>query len=396
MCMIVKIDKLSHEMRGITKIDNKITFIDNTLPGEVVNIKITKQKKNINEGRVISILEESKDREVPICPYYNECGGCNISHINYEKSLLYKKEIVKDIIKRYSNIEVNPEIISDNNRYNYRNKITLRVKNNKLSLIGESPINIDYCYLVNENINKIIKILNTIKLKEVEEVIIKGTTEIMVIIKGNIEEEELKNKLKRNVSSIILNNKRIYGKDYITIKVEDYTYAIYPESFFQVNTNMISKLYDKVSTYAGSGKSLLDLYCGAGTIGIYLSKNFNKIIGIEKNKDAIISANKNKELNNIKNIKFYCKEANQIEKIEEDVLIVDPPRSGLDKITIEKIMLSKVKKIVYVSCNPITLARDLNILKEKYTLKDITLFDMFPNTSHVECVSVLHRKSLEK
>ena len=96
---ITKIDKLSHEMRGITKIDNKITFIDNTLPGEVVNIKITKQKKNINEGRVISILEESKDREVPTCPYYNECGGCNISHINYEKSLLYKKEIVKDIRK---------------------------------------------------------------------------------------------------------------------------------------------------------------------------------------------------------------------------------------------------------------------------------------------------------
>ena len=389
MCMIVKIDKLSHEMRGITKIDNKITFIDNTLPGEVVNIKITKQKKNINEGRVISILEESKDKEVPICPYYNECGGCNISHINYEKSLLYKKEIVKDIIKRYSNIEVNPEIISDNNKYNYRNKITLRVKNNKLSLIGESPIYIDYCYLVNENINKIIKILNTIKLKEVEEVIIKGTTEIMVIIKGNIEEEELKSKLKGNVSSIILNNKKIYGKDYITIKVVDYTYAIYPESFFQVNTNMISKLYDKVSTYAGSGKSLLDLYCGAGTIGIYLSKNFNKIIGIEKNKDAIISANKNKELNNIKNIKFYCKEANQIEKIEEDVLIIDPPRSGLDKITIEKIMLSKVKKIVYVSCNPITLARDLNILKEKYTLKDITLFDMFPNTSHIESICLL-------
>ena len=211
----------------------------------------------------------------------------------------------------------------------------------------------------------------------------------MVIIKGNIEEEELKSKLKGNVSSIILNNKKIYGKDYITIKVVDYTYAIYPESFFQVNTNMISKLYDKVSTYAGSGKSLLDLYCGAGTIGIYLSKNFNKIIGIEKNKDAIISANKNKELNNIKNIKFYCKEANQIEKIEEDVLIIDPPRSGLDKITIEKIMLSKVKKIVYVSCNPITLARDLNILKEKYTLKDITLFDMFPNTSHIESICLL-------
>ena len=232
----------------------------------------------------------------------------------------------------------------------------------------------------------IIKLINDIDLSCVKEVIIKGISEIMVIIKGIINEEELLNKLSSIVTTIIVNDKKIYGKDYITININNYTYAIYDSSFFQVNTSMISKLYDKVLEYAGKGNRLLDLYCGAGTIGIYLAKNFNYVRGIEQNKDAIVSANKNKEINKISNIDFVCDEVCNIDKINEDVLIVDPPRHGLDKVTREKIMLSDVNRVVYVSCNPITLARDLNILKEKYMLKDITLFDMFPNTSHVECV----------
>lgn len=386
MNMIVRIDKLSHDMRGITRIDNKITFVDKTLPNEVVNIRLTKQKKDINEGKVISFLEKSNDRVDFICPYYDICKGCNIAHIEYKKSLEYKQDIVKDIIKRYSDIDINPEIVFDNNIYNYRNKITLRVYDNKLALVGDSFVNIDYCYLVNDNINNVIKLINDIDLSCVKEVIIKGISEIMVIIKGIINEEELLNKLSSIVTTIIVNDKKIYGKDYITININNYTYAIYDSSFFQVNTSMISKLYDKVLEYAGKGNRLLDLYCGAGTIGIYLAKNFNYVRGIEQNKDAIVSANKNKEINKISNIDFVCDEVCNIDKINEDVLIVDPPRHGLDKVTREKIMLSDVNRVVYVSCNPITLARDLNILKEKYMLKDITLFDMFPNTSHVECV----------
>lgn len=384
--MIVRIDKLSHDMRGITRIDNKITFVDKTLPNEVVNIRLTKQKKDINEGKVISFLEKSNDRVDFICPYYDICKGCNIAHIEYKKSLEYKQDIVKDIIKRYSDIDINPEIVFDNNIYNYRNKITLRVYDNKLALVGDSFVNIDYCYLVNDNINNVIKLINDIDLSCVKEVIIKGISEIMVIIKGIINEEELLNKLSSIVTTIIVNDKKIYGKDYITININNYTYAIYDSSFFQVNTSMISKLYDKVLEYAGKGNRLLDLYCGAGTIGIYLAKNFNYVRGIEQNKDAIVSANKNKEINEISNIDFVCDEVCNIDKINEDVLIVDPPRHGLDKVTREKIMLSDVNRVVYVSCNPITLARDLNILKEKYMLKDITLFDMFPNTSHVEFV----------
>ena len=389
--MIVKIDKLSHDMRGITRIDNKVTFIGNTLPGEIVNIKLTKQKKDINEGKVLSFVEQSLDRVKPICPYYNVCGGCNISHIDYLKSVIYKKEIVKDIIKKYSDLDIDPDIIYDNNIYNYRNKITLKINNGKLSLVGENKVNIDYCYLVNDNINKVIQLLNGTHLGLVDEVIIKGTNEIMVIINGTVDEKDVIDILRDDVTSIIVNDNKIYGKDYITIKVKDYIYAIYPNSFFQVNTGMISKLYDKVLEYAGDGKLLLDLYCGAGTIGIYLSQNFSRIIGIEVNKDAVASANINKKINGINNIEFICNKSSDIEIIG-DVLIVDPPRNGLDKITRNKIINSSIKKIVYVSCNPITLARDLKILKEKYELDQITLFDMFPNTNHVECVCLLKLK----
>ena len=257
--------------------------------------------------------------------------------------------------------------------------------------MGENKVNIDYCYLVNDNINKIIQLLNGTRLELVDEVIIKGTNEIMVIINGTVNEKEVINILRDDVTSIIVNDNKIYGKDYITIKVKDYIYAIYPNSFFQVNTGMISKLYDKVLEYAGDGKLLLDLYCGAGTIGIYLSQNFSRIIGIEVNKDAVASANINKKINGINNIEFICNKSSDIEIIG-DVLIVDPPRNGLDKITINKIINSSIKKIVYVSCNPITLARDLKILKEKYELDQITLFDMFPNTNHVECVCLLKLK----
>ena len=384
--MIVKIDRLSHDMRGITKIDNKITFVDKVLPDEVVNIRLTKQKKNINEARLVNVIESSQDRIQPKCPYYDVCGGCNIAHINYNKSLMYKKEIVKDIIKRYSDIDVNPDIVFSDNIYNYRNKITLKVSDNKLSLVGDNFVNIDYCYLVNDRINKIIKIVNTMDLSNVKEVVIKGTNEIMVIISGMIDKSEVINKLSNEVTTIMINGEKIYGKDYITINVNDYVYAIYASSFFQVNTGMIDKLYDKVLEYAGSGRSLLDLYCGAGTIGIYLAKRFDYVKGVEANKDAVVSANKNKEINGINNIEFICEEVSNIEKIVEDVVVVDPPRHGLDKITREKIMLSDVGRIVYVSCNPITLARDLNVLKDKYDVEEITLFDMFPNTSHVESV----------
>lgn len=390
MCMIVKIDKLSHDLRGITKIDNKITFIPKTLPEEVVNIRITKQKKKFNEGCLTTIIEESKDRVKYICPYYDICGGCDTGHILYSKSIMYKKDMVVDIFKRYCDMDVDMDIVYDEeNIYNYRNKITLRVNDGKLALVGESLVNIDYCYLVNDNINKVIGILNGICLDGIDEVIIRGTDEIMVIIKGNIDNDKLIQILKDNVSSIFINGVKVFGNDYVMINVGNYRYAVYPDSFFQVNTKMISRLYDKVLEFAGRGDKLLDLYCGAGTIGIYLANNFNSVRGIEQNEFAIKGANLNKGINDIKNISFVCEKASDINEIVEDVVVVDPPRSGLDSTTIKRILDSRIERLIYVSCNPITLARDINILKDKYNLVGMSLFDMFPNTSHAECVCLL-------
>lgn len=390
MCMIVKIDKLSHDLRGITKIDNKITFIPKTLPEEVVNIRITKQKKKFNEGCLTTIIEGSKDRVKYICPYYDICGGCDTGHILYSKSIMYKKNMVVDIFKRYCDMDVDMDIVyDDDNIYNYRNKITLRVNDGKLALVGESLVNIDYCYLVNDNINKVIGILNGICLDGIDEVIIRGTDEIMVIIKGNIDNDKLIQILKDNVSSIFIDGVKVFGNDYVMINVGNYRYAVYPDSFFQVNTKMISRLYDKVLEFAGRGDKLLDLYCGAGTIGIYLANNFNSVRGIEQNESAIKGANLNKGINDIKNISFVCEKASDINEIVEDVVVVDPPRSGLDSTTIKRILDSRIERLIYVSCNPITLARDINILKDKYNLVSISLFDMFPNTSHAECVCLL-------
>ena len=377
-------------MRGITKIDNKITFIPKTLPEEVVNIRITKQKKKFNEGCLTTIIEESKDRVKYICPYYDICGGCDTGHILYSKSIMYKKDMAVDIFKRYCDMDVDMDIVyDDDNIYNYRNKITLRVNDGKLALVGESLVNIDYCYLVNDNINKVIGILNGICLDGIDEVIIRGTDEIMVIIKGNIDNDKLIQMLKDNVSSIFINGVKVFGNDYVMINVGNYRYAVYPDSFFQVNTKMISRLYDKVLEFAGKGDKLLDLYCGAGTIGIYLANNFNSVRGIEQNESAIKGANLNKGINDIKNISFVCEKASDINEIVEDVVVVDPPRSGLDSTTIKRILDSKVERLIYVSCNPITLARDINILKDKYNLVSMSLFDMFPNTSHAECVCLL-------
>ena len=389
MCMIVKIDKLSHDLRGITRINDKVTFVSDVIPGEVVDVRITESKKNINEGKVISYIETSSDRALPICPYYGLCGGCSTSYINYDKSLEYKKDIVIDIMKRYAGIDVKPDIISDYNIYSYRNKISLKVNNGKLALIKEDSnelVNINKCLLVNDNINKVIEILNSIDLNDVSEVVIKGTDEIMVLVNGSINSDILINTLKFYVSSIVLNDEVIYGSQYITIKVGNYCYAVYPKSFFQVNTGMIEKLYDKVKGYAGRGNRLLDLYCGAGTIGIYLASNFNNVYGIEVNSDAIEGANVNKKINGIENISFDCKRASSNDSLDYDVIVVDPPRAGLDKTTVNKIINSGVNNLIYVSCNPVTLARDIKLFSDKYLIEDMTLFDMFPNTKHVECV----------
>lgn len=404
----VKITNLDHYGRGIGKYYNKTIFVDNALPSEEVNVKITNNKKNYFEAVVTNYLKKSENRVDPICPYFEICGGCNIMHMTYQNQLEYKQNKVIEIMKKFAGIDssIIKNIISVE-QFNYRNKITLQVSK-KIGLYKKASyeiVNIDKCHISNCNINKIIEKLNKMNLENINQIIIKSslnTNDIMVVfsIYNKINEKYLVDSLKDDVTAIIKKYKNeekcLYGKSSIIEKINDYQFYISPSSFFQVNTKCMEKLYDKVKEYIKPDKEMciLDLYCGTGTIGIYLSKYVKDVIGVEINKSAVKDAIKNANLNDVDNIKFICADVKDVIKDykNKDAIIVDPPRAGLSKEAVNNLIKLNANKIVYVSCDPITLARDINILKEFYNLKEITPVDMFPNTYHVETVTLLSKK----
>lgn len=397
--MQYKIEKLDNFGRGISHINNKIVFISNALEDEVVDATTTYSNKKFDEAKVNEIIEVSKMRIKPICPYFDICGGCNLLHMNYDEQLKFKYNKVKDIIFKYlkENIKVNDVIYS--NQFNYRNKASFEVKEKLCYKMRKSTnlVDINYCYLLDNNINDIVHVLNNLNLKNINNITIRtGEEDIMVIISGN-PAHEIIDALKEKVKSIYVNDKLVYGRSNIVSKIGNYEFFVSDKSFFQVNKYNVKNLYDKVLEYAEltGNENILDLYCGTGTIGIYLSKYAKSVIGIEVNEQAIFDANVNKNKNNIENISFICDTTSNINNIvnnDFDVIIVDPPRSGLDKNTINFLINSKAKRVVYVSCDIMTLVRDLNILKQDYDIREITPVDMFPNTYHVECVCVLKLK----
>ena len=407
----VTITGIDHYGRGIGKIDGCVIFIPNTLVDEKVKVKITTVKKDYLEGEVIDFLNISEKRITPKCPYFYECGGCDLMHMDYQEQLLFKETKVKEIMQKFAGIDNNlvKEIISSDDLFNYRNKIAFQVKKGKIGFCKKKSydlVDIDNCLISDEKMNKILKLIKEkIGLYGIEQVIIrscKNTDDLMIILDINrpIDEEKIIKTLSDIASSIIkkIRNKYtvIVGNDYIIEKLGDLSFIISPSSFFQVNTKQTVKLYNKVLEYAKlTGKEkVLDLYCGTGTIGLYLSRYCKEVLGVEINKNAIKDAFKNKELNNIKNIDFKCGDvSNIIDSInfKPDIIVVDPPRSGLDQYTINQLIKINPEKIIYVSCDPITLARDLNLLKEHYEIKEITPVDMFVNTYHVENVVLLTR-----
>lgn len=407
--MKYKIEKLDHEGRGIIR-DGKIVFVENALPGELIEYKILKEKKNLVEAEAIDIENESIDRCKPNCKYYKDCGGCNLLHMKYESTLKFKENKVKEIMDKFlgEDVKINKILYSKNNT-NYRNKATFHV-DNKIGYYKNNSneiIEIDECNIVDKGINEILKsIKENISLHNIYEIIIrksKYTNDSMVILKINnkTDENQIIKTLKDKVTSIILyQNKKyktIYGQNKLVEKMNDFVFQMSEDSFFQVNTEMSIILYEKVLDYINPNKddNVLDLYCGTGTIGIFISRYCKKVTGIEINESAIRNAIENAKLNNIQNIEFICKDSSKAVlelKNEYDKIIVDPPRAGLDKNTIEFLKRSNTKRIVYVSCDPVTLARDLNLLKENYNIEEITPVDMFPHTHHVENVVLLSNK----
>ena len=395
--MEVSITRLNHSGDGIGYINGKIAFIPKTVPGDIVEVEIIKEHKKYIEAIPNKYKELSPNRDSIPCPYYQKCGGCQLMGLNYLQQLEFKKDKVKNILNKYTNLDLNPTI-KESTPYGYRNKITLQVQNGKLglySLNSNDLIPITKCLLISDEINNIIKLINNkLDLSTINQIIIrKSNNQLMAQFLGKINESILIKTLSPHLTSLYLNDKHLSGTKTITETLGKYQFLISPASFFQINHNQTINLYNQVKSYLGpKNNEVLDLYCGTGTIGIYVSDCCKKVTGIELNPSSVKDAHNNIKLNKLNNIEIIQGDVGKVLQAKNtyEAIIVDPPRSGLDKKTKTTLLKIKSPKLIYISCNPITLARDLNDLKEIYNIEDITLFDMFPNTYHVECVVLLN------
>ena len=394
----VTINKLDNKGRGIGYTSSKIVFVKNALPGEVVTLKNIKEHKKYNTADIQNIVKKSELRNIPKCPYYDSCGGCNLMHVGIDYQEEYKEEKVKEILKKYANIKENVKFIKNNKELYYRNKVTLKVKNGEFGYYNDEThnfISVNNCLLVNNKINEFIK-SNVIKINNGELVIrVNYQDELLISIKSEENISILNDINKYNVVGVVLNDKIIYGTSFFYDYIGDFKFKVSYNSFFQVNNYMASNIFMILKSNL-KGKNLLDLYCGVGTLGLSLKDNFESIYGIEKIENAIIDAKENALINNCHNAHFYTGDTYEVLKdinVSFDTIIVDPPRSGLNEETRNLIIKLKPDKLCYVSCDPFTLARDLNILNKFYDVEKINALDMFPNTYHVECVCILERTS---
>ena len=371
----VKILSQENEGLGVAKIENFVVFVENGLPGETGTIVITEVKKKYGRARMIELNGTSIERQTPPCPYFNECGGCDLQHQKYEYQLIFKKGKVKTCLKHIGGFdEININDVISINSFNYRNKITLKVDKNIVGFYKRNSneiIDIDYCMISNSNINEALKTIKYFIKKHdnstFKEIMIRDNNGIMISVE--CQNEFLSNEFASyilsslsNVKSILINKKVLYGTNCINENINNYNFKLSPTSFFQINYEVMTVLYNKIISYISDQKynAILDLYCGVVTITSLISKYANKVIGIEMNMEAVMNANENKKINKVDNIVFIDGKVEKVidriinEKI--DVVIMDPPRSGVDIATLDTIINIKPQKMIYVSCNPSTLA----------------------------------------
>lgn len=429
---------------GIGKYNGFTVFVDGGLIGDTLKVKINKSKKNYAVGDIVKIISPSIYRVDSICKL-DECGGCQIKNLDYNKQLEIKTNEVREVLKRIGKLDdvVVYDTLGMENPYRYRNKAQFPIKNNNGEIeIGfykkksHDIIKTDKCFIqhnLNDEIIKIIKeyiIKNNISIYD--EKSHKGslrhlmtkvgftTNEVMVCLVINDNNlpnlDSLVDKLKniKGFKTLVLNinkektnvilgkkNKIIFGSGKINDYMGDLIFEISPLSFFQVNPIQTNVLYEKALQYAdlNENDTVFDIYCGIGTISLFLSKKAKKVYGIEIIEDAINDAKINAKLNNLSNVEFFVGKAEEVvpklykEGKKANVVVVDPPRKGCDEKVLETIVSMNPERIVYVSCNPSTLARDLLYLDNNgYKCVEVQPFDMFPHTMHVETVCKIIRK----
>jgi len=455
----VLVQDYAAEGKSLAKIDGKVIFIERTVPGDIIDVQLLKNKKDWAEGFPIKFSKLSDERVQPFCEHFEICGGCQWQMLPYEKQLLFKRKQVADNLSRIGKInlpEILPIIGANETRY-YRNKLEYtfankrfipddeftKLKQQNLPITNEGNfggfhakgvfdkvVAINKCHLQSEPTNEIRNAItafcieNNYPFYDIKNhtgwlrnmmVRIATTGEWMVNIMLGYENEKMRNHLldsvlqkfptitsllytintKVNDSIYDLTPITYYGKGYIEEKLEDYRFIISPKSFFQTNTQQAEKLYSITRNFAElTGNEIVyDLYCGTGSIGIFVSKYAKKIIGVETVPEAIEDAKKNATLNNISHTHFFdgdvikiCNDDFFTTNGKPDVIITDPPRAGMHEKLINKLLDIAAPTIVYVSCNPATQARDLALLDEKYIVTKIQPVDMFPHTHHIENV----------
>jgi len=442
---IINITGMTHEGLGVGRIDNFTVFVEGANEGESVDIKLIKVNKSYGVGKLNKVLYPSQSRSIPFCNAYKRCGGCSLQHMDYKAQLVFKTGLVRDSIKRIGKLE-NVEVydtIGMESPFNYRNKAQYPAAVVK----GEAAIGFyekrshkvvehDTCGIQDELSNRIRKAFTGYVKKSgaslYDELNGKGlirhimtrvgfqTAEVMVVIVINGYElpakQELVDMLILNIpeiksifinvntknTNVILGDKsiNIYGKDAIIDYIGSFKFEISPMSFFQVNPVQTEVLYGKALEYAGltGTETVFDLYCGIGTISLFLSRKAKKVYGVEVVADAVRDAQKNAVLNNVSNIEFIRGEAEKVipeiysRGVKADVVVVDPPRKGCDEALLKTLVDMRPERIVYVSCNPSTLARDLKYLDENgFRTVEVQPVDMFPWTAHVECCALITR-----
>ena len=431
------------EGEGIAKVDNFTIFVPESIKGEKIKILIVKVLSSHAFGKILEIIKKSDARQEVDCTTYKRCGGCNMRHIKYEETLEMKQNAVQSLVNKTlkNKIQVKPTIGMKNPLY-YRNKAQYPIGINKNGepVIGvfanrtHEVIPMEKCLIQNPISEKIAKtVLEFIKKNKISvynEKTIKGlfrhivikvgikTNEVMCILVINgkqIPKEselvEILTKKYPNIKTIVKNintkntnvilgkeNINIYGNGYIEDKLGEYTFKISPLSFYQVNPVQAEKLYNIGVDAAKITKNdtVFDLYCGIGTISLFMAKYAKKVYGVEIVEQAIEDAKENAKINNVNNTEFIAGDTEIIlddlinnKNIVSDVIMVDPPRKGLDNKSIDNILKIKPDRFVYISCNPATLVRDLAKFEEIYDVKEIQPVDMFPFTGHVECVAVM-------
>ncbi|MEO9144051.1 MAG: 23S rRNA (uracil(1939)-C(5))-methyltransferase RlmD [Ginsengibacter sp.] len=447
--------------KALARIDGKVIFIEGAVPGDVVDVVLTKNKKDWAEGKAIKIKEYSKERVTPFCIHFGICGGCKWQMLPYQKQLEYKEQEVRDVFQRIGKLKdiIVLPILGSEKTIHYRNKLEFTFSNkkylteNEFKEMGEDQwpggalgyhvpklydkiIDINECWLM-DDVNNVIR--NSLReftqknnysyydIKEhkgwLRNFIIRycTTEELMVNLvfgyEDKVEREKVCNFLLQTVPQITtlfytinpkwndslndLEPKVFYGKGYVMEKLGDFNFKISPKSFFQTNTMQAEVLYNVVKKFASlsGNETVYDLYCGTGSIGIFLSGNAGRIIGVDVIEDAINDAKENAQLNNLDQTSFYsgdvieiCNDAFFESHGRPDVVIVDPPRAGLHNKLVNKLLEIAAPEIVYVSCNVATQARDLQLLNEKYSVEKLQPVDMFPHTYHIECVALLKLK----